>query len=200
MNPTTRSKYVTIQNARIRYLEAGPATGPAVLLLHGASFSAQTWEDLGTIALLAARGYRAVAVDLPGFGQSDAVSGASQLFLLELLAGLSLERPVLLSPSMSGRYSLPLVADHPERLAGFVPVAPVGIPSLAPRLEGNPLPTLAIWGSNDHTVPAEQADLLLELMPNAEKVILANAGHACYLRATDKFHEHLLRFVDRCFQ
>ncbi|XP_072328094.1 protein ABHD14A isoform X1 [Scyliorhinus torazame] len=36
-----------------------------VLLLHGQAFNSKTWEGLGTLVLLAQRGYRAVAVDLP---------------------------------------------------------------------------------------------------------------------------------------
>lgn len=39
---------------------------PDVLFLHGQAFTSKTWEALGTLALLAAEGYRAVAIDLPG--------------------------------------------------------------------------------------------------------------------------------------
>lgn len=37
-----------------------------VVLLHGQAFTSKTWEDLGTMALLAANGYQALAMDLPG--------------------------------------------------------------------------------------------------------------------------------------
>lgn len=39
---------------------------PDVLFLHGQAFTSKTWEALGTLALLAGEGYRAVAIDLPG--------------------------------------------------------------------------------------------------------------------------------------
>lgn len=117
--------------------------------------------------------------------------------MLELL---SLGKPILVSPSMSGIYSLPLVVTYPDRLAGFVPLAPIGIVPYAQQLQGNSLPTLAIWGSNDHIVPVEQADLLCQLLPNARKVLLPGAGHACYMRATAEFHTHLLQFIQEYAQ
>lgn len=43
---------------------------PDVLLLHGQAFSSGTWQALGTLALLAAEGHRAVAIDLPGRSES----------------------------------------------------------------------------------------------------------------------------------
>lgn len=196
---TIYSQVVTIAQVRIHYLEAGPADRPAVLFLHGASFSAQTWQELGSLALLAGQGYRVVAVDLPGFGRSEPTRFSQpEAFLVELMATLKLHRPVLVSPSMSGGYSLPLVARQPDLLSGFVPVAPVGIAQYEQALLGNPLPTLAIWGSNDRIVPLEQARRLCRLMPNARLAVLEEAGHACYMRATAEFHQHLLAFVAGC--
>ncbi|MFQ5575642.1 MAG: alpha/beta fold hydrolase [Anaerolineae bacterium] len=189
---------VTIQGAHIHYLSTGPAGRPPVLLLHGASFSAQTWRELGTLARLAQAGFWAVAVDLPGFGESQRGAGAPGAFLPQLMAALGMPPPVVVSPSMSGRYSLPLAANTPAQLKGLVAVAPVGIPHFEKQLAGNPLPTLAIWGSNDRVVPPAQADRLCRLMPNAEKVILPNAGHACYMRAPGEFHRRLVAFAARC--
>lgn len=205
MNSPIQSHSIAIQGAKIHYLEAkGPdaplspeAPTPALLFLHGASFSAQTWREIGTLPLMAARGCRAIALDLPGYGKSQSLSGFRDSFLLCVLEALHLNRPVLVSPSMSGNYALPLVTSHPEQLAGWVAVAPVGIPQFRERLGGIELPTLAIWGSNDRIVPAAQADLLVQWMPGARKAILENAGHACYLRATEEFHQQLVSFVSR---
>lgn len=41
-------------------------TAVTILLLHGRMFSSKTWLDLGTLHILAAIGFRTVAVDLPG--------------------------------------------------------------------------------------------------------------------------------------
>ena len=50
-------------------------------------------------------------------------------FMEALIAGLKLSKPVIVSPSMSGQFSLPFLFSDPEsattRSQGFVAVAPV---------------------------------------------------------------------------
>src|SRR4051794_36923709 len=112
MEITIEPRFLTLQHACIHYLESGAPAWPTVLFLHGASFSSQTWQELGTLAFLAQHGYRVVAIDLPGFGQSESVELPPLDFLLAFLEYLSLDKPILVSPSLSGMYSLPLVAAY----------------------------------------------------------------------------------------
>ena len=190
------SKFVSLSGADIHYLEVGEKTATTtVLLLHGARFSAQTWQDIGTLEFLADRNCHAVALDLPGYGRSQKIIGDRVMFLLDLMDRLALARPIVISPSMSGQYSLPFIAQYSHKLRGFVAVAPVGIDRHKERLQGLAIPTLAIWGSNDRIVPVSQADILLQTIPNGTKVLLPDAGHPCYLKATALFHQHLMQFV-----
>lgn len=67
----------------------------------------------------------------PGYGDSPptgtvATQQGRVAFLERILEELGLERPVLVSPSMSGRFALPFLLLHGDRLGGFVPIAPVG--------------------------------------------------------------------------
>ena len=174
---------------------AGPMNGAPVLLLHGASFDSGTWEELGTLQKLADAGYRAVAIDLPGFGKSKTLRAAPNTFLAELLPKLEIGRPVVVSPSMSGRFSFPLLAVHPESVSGFVPVAPVGALQFARRNQDHPVPALVVWGERDQNFPPSQAKLLADAFRDAVVAILPGARHPAYLDQPDAFHEVLLEFL-----
>lgn len=189
------SKWTDVGASKVHYLEAGLADGMPVVLLHGASFRAATWQQIGTLARLAEAGYRALAIDLPGYGESPGAVVEEETWLADLLDQLDVERPVVVSPSMSGNYGLPLLVHHPDRLSGFVAVAPVGISTYEEPLRGNPVPLLALWGENDDIVDPGYANLLVRDMARAKKVLLPNAGHAPYMNDPAAFHETLLEFL-----
>ena len=136
-----------------------------------------------------------LAVDLPGYGKSPKAEVDHDTWLAQLVAAICQRKPVLVSPSMSGRFSLPLVTGKPDALAGFVAVAPVGIPAYEQRLDQITVPTLAIWGEKDRVVPIAHADLLVKKVAGATKVTLKGAQHPCYLDAPDEFHKHLVDFL-----
>lgn len=181
----------------LHLLAGGPEGAPAVLLLHGAAFTSATWQELGTLDLLAGRGLRVVAVDLPGYGKSPAGDLSAARLLEELLPALGLSRPVLVAPSMSGHYALPFLAAHPERLAGLVAIAPAGVPEWAPRLSGCAVPALVVWGTADKVFPVAQAKTLADSFRAATPLYLEGARHPAYLDATDAFHDALLEFVEQ---
>ncbi len=187
-------RQLVIGGARVFYLEAGDKSAQGILFLHGMKFSSQTWNELGTLNFFESEGFHPVAVDLPGFGKSDDLSMENDAVMLALLDGLGLTKPFVVAPSFSGGYSLPIVADDPSCMKGFVAVAPTNIPDYAEKLAGNPLPALAVWGSNDEIVPVENADLLCKSLTNIRKVVFKDAGHPCYLTETDGFHGQLLAF------
>ena len=189
-----KERQLVIGEARVHCLEAGNKKDPDILFLHGMKFSSQTWHDLGTLGFFESKGFHPLAVDLPGFGKSDALSMESAAILLTLINDLELTKPFLVVPSFSGGYCLPVIAEELTPLSGFVAVAPTNIPDYAKRLKGNPLPSLAIWGGNDEIVPIENADLLCKCMTNIRKVVFKDAGHPCYLEETDSFHRELLEF------
>lgn len=132
LNAEVISSSLDVFGCSTHYKEERPRFGEGVvdvLLLHDSRYTSSTWVDLGTLKSLALANYRAVAIDLPGFGQSCRVRIDRETdadFMVALVAGLRLRRPVLVVPSASGKYGLPFVLENPSLLLGWVPIAPTG--------------------------------------------------------------------------
>lgn len=186
-----------IEGQAIHGRAAGPKSGAPVLLLHGAAFDSGTWEKLGTLDVLAGAGFRAVAVDLPGFGKSKGARVDPGRFLEKLLPALGLGRPVIVSPSMSGSFSFPYLLAHPEGAAGFVAVAPAGAVEYAERLRGSSVPALVVWGERDTVFPVSQAQPLANAFADARVLVLPGARHPAYLDQPELFHRELVAFARR---
>jgi abhydrolase domain-containing protein 14 len=192
------SHFTSVLGRQTHYLVAGPPKSQAVLLLHGASFSSATWRQVGTLEALVSAGAKAFAVDLPGFGNSQSSSALPEVWLGELLDQLKVESSVLLAASMSGGYALPFITSHPERIAGFVAVAPVGIRNYRERLHLITAPVLAVWGEHDRTVPVSDAEMLVKSVKRGQLVVISNGSHAPYMSDPVLFNQELIRFVGIC--
>lgn len=193
----TITRSIRVGDIDVRVLDTGPKAAATVLLLHGGRFSSATWDELGTLRHLARHKLRAIAIDLPGFGETPRSQQKPAAFLSKLMDAMGLSRAVLVSPSMSGRFSLPLLIAHPERIAGLVAVAPVGIPRHIDRLATIEVPVLTVWGSEDRVVPLAHADLLASRMANVQRLVLQGAGHPSYLDQPERFHAALVQFARR---
>ena len=73
-------------------------------------------------------------------------------------------------------------------------IAPVGATKIFPDVfENIELPSLLMHGQNDRM--GAQSSKVLEHLPSHTTVEVPNAGHACYLDATDMFHAEVAKFV-----
>ena len=81
----THYRYATIDGVKVFYREAGSATAPVVLLLHGFPSSSHMFRNL--MPVLSDR-YHVIAPDYPGFGQSDSPERASFKYTFSHFAGI----------------------------------------------------------------------------------------------------------------
>ena len=122
-----RLRFRTISTRRytISTMEAG--RGLPVLAIHGLGGTKGSF--LPTLAALADR-FRVIAMDLPGFGDSDKPVGAPydpRFFAraaIDLLDALDLERAHLVGNSLGGRVALEVGLRDPDRVSRLALLAP----------------------------------------------------------------------------
>jgi pimeloyl-ACP methyl ester carboxylesterase len=123
--------------------------GPPVLLLHGSLSSGRAWEPV----LDGLTDERTVLLpDLPGFGATPAVAGATTpatwvRSLLELLDHVGMKRVAVAGHSMGGWTALELAKQAPERVTAVLALAPAGLwRERSPRLTDLRLQTGRLLG------------------------------------------------------
>ncbi|MGI8864741.1 MAG: alpha/beta fold hydrolase [Solirubrobacteraceae bacterium] len=107
--------------------------GAPMVMFHGYADSADTWRQ--ALALLARRGRRAIAVDLPGFGTADRLQPDPILpqldefaaAVLAYAAGRPRQAVVAVGNSLGGCVSLRLAERKGASMAGVVAIAPAGL-------------------------------------------------------------------------
>ncbi|MCW2855605.1 MAG: alpha/beta hydrolase fold protein [Marmoricola sp.] len=120
----------TIARWRTRALEV-LGDGPVFLLLHGFGDHAGTW--LPVLAELEAAGGRAVALDLPGYGEAAPAGSGAALPQLDEFVTAAVEHwtvdgvaPIVVGNSLGGVLAIRAGQDPNTAVAGVVPVSPAG--------------------------------------------------------------------------
>ncbi|XP_020854575.2 putative protein-lysine deacylase ABHD14B isoform X1 [Phascolarctos cinereus] len=138
----------------------------------------------------------------PGLGHSkEAVAPtaigelAPSSFLQAVLEALELGSTAVVSPSLSGMYSLPFLTAPSTQLCGYVPVAPICTDKVSPADYGQvKTPTLIVYGDQD---PMGESSLKhLQQLPNHQVMVMVGTGHPCYLDSPDEWHSGLLNFLN----
>jgi pimeloyl-ACP methyl ester carboxylesterase len=146
-----RTSTIAAAGSRIRVIEDG-AGEHAVLFVHGVGGWAENWSE--TIERVAASGRRAIAFDLPGFGDSTKVDGARYFDPHEpfypavvhaVSRALGLEHPHLVGHSLGGGIAAVTAVVHPDAWRSVTLVAPGGFgPDIALFLRVFSLPFLGV--------------------------------------------------------
>jgi abhydrolase domain-containing protein 14 len=191
--------WATIKRLKIRYLMKG--TGNPIVLLHGFSFLAETWVEMGLFDELAEK-YSVYAFDMPygAKSRSDKFSAENRDeyadFLKEILQTLNIGMPVLLGASISGEVALRYLSQGYSAKAGIV-AGPVNVQGLVHGLEMIKVPVLGVWGEKDNISPPDNAKILADHVKNSEAHVIKGAGHACYLDKPEEFKTLLRHFLKK---
>jgi pimeloyl-ACP methyl ester carboxylesterase len=116
---------------RLPHDEAG--AGPPVVLLHAGVADRGMWEE--QLPQIAAGGFRAIAMDLPGFGEAPvAPESAPWLDVLETMDALEVDRAAVVGNSFGGIVALRVAVVAPERVTALALVSALA-PDLPPSAE-----------------------------------------------------------------
>lgn len=140
-----KERYVVSNGIRIFCREEG--TGPLVLMLHGFPESSYSWRH--QMEPLTTAGYRAVAIDLPGFGRSDKPDVVYDvLWITETISGvisaLGHDAAVMVGHDWGGLVLWPFVRLHPEQVTAVIGL---NVPDL-PRYDIPPTELFKALGSS----------------------------------------------------
>lgn len=135
--------------------------GPAVVLLHAGIADRRMWTE--HLEPLAAAGRRAVALDLPGFGDAALQPGlqAPWLDVLETIDALAVDRAVVVGCSFGGAVALATAVTARDRVSALVLVS-------APAPDITPSDRLkAAWDAEEAALERGDVDGAVEAVLDA---------------------------------
>jgi pimeloyl-ACP methyl ester carboxylesterase len=135
IKPGTNMSFGTLKQIdagllNVGYAEAGPADGPAVILLHGWPYDIHSFVDVAP--LLASAGYRVIVPYLRGYGTTRFLSGETfrngqqsvvAVDIVALMDALKIEKAILAGFDWGARTADIIAALWPERCKALVSVS-----------------------------------------------------------------------------
>ncbi|GGC96141.1 alpha/beta fold hydrolase [Aquisalinus flavus] len=127
------ARFVTAGDVTFAVYESGPEHGRPVLLLHGWPELAYSWKLV--MPELAAAGYRAIAIDMKGFGRSSRPDDVSRYSadvmtddLARLIPALGHDTVILCGHDWGGALVWPMAYRHPDLVDGVIGICTPHVP------------------------------------------------------------------------
>lgn len=129
INYRNTSKRIRLPTGAVHYHELG--SGPCLLMIHGSGPGVNGWTNYHQNLENFSRHFRCIVIDLPGYGESDAVAGDPVTTCIDavpaFLQALQIERCHILGNSLGGIVGSHVAAQHPQRVDRFVSIGGIGI-------------------------------------------------------------------------
>jgi 2-hydroxy-6-oxonona-2,4-dienedioate hydrolase len=193
----TDDRFVKVDGRNVRYLEEG--SGVPAILLHGSSLGSSADVFRRNLHALGRHGIRAIAVDLPGFGKSEAADGLSaqlrKTFVLRFMDALGLKQAALIGHSSAGNAVISTALEHPERVSHVIIL---GTGSLLPPLET----TAGKVGARGEAAQARLEERMVRQEPSIEDtraLLEANLFHHELITPEELELRHQ-NSIGRCFE
>jgi pimeloyl-ACP methyl ester carboxylesterase len=162
------SRFVSLStDVRIRIVESGPSNGEPVLLIHG--WGASLYMYRHALAMLPLHGFRAIAVDLRGYGLSDRPTTRGAYSLTAYIADLDalfdtlgVRRAAVIAQSMGGGLALRYAQRRPGRLTKLVLVNPTNLVRIAWVFLMRVMPPLIMRALGRRAIPRWLVRFILE--------------------------------------
>jgi pimeloyl-ACP methyl ester carboxylesterase len=138
--------------------EAG--SGPAVILLHAGVADRSMWSE--TLPALAEDGFRAIALDLPGFGDAPVEDGPQAPWndVLATMNELGIERAAVVGNSFGAAVALRVAVIAPERVSSLLLVST--------PMPGEPSERLtAAWEAEEEAMERGDVDAAVQAVAEA---------------------------------
>ncbi len=124
-----RSRFAEVDGVRVHYQEAGFASRPPIILIHGFTASTLVWSEV--LLPIAEAGFRVIAPDLMGFGFSEkpregeyTIEGHARA-IIGLMDELGIESATLVGSSYGGAIAATCALDYASRVERLVLVSAV---------------------------------------------------------------------------